>query len=274
MPDIATFRARLGQWIDSPIPHHAIIALITLNAITLGLETSQTVTARYGEALHLLDRALIAVFTLEIALKLIAWGPRFFRNGWNVFDLLVVGVSLIPTAGPLSVLRSLRVLRVLRLVSSMGRLRIIVDSLLHALPGIGWIGVLLGLVFYVFAVMGVGLFGAAFPEWFGTIPGALYSLFQIMTLESWSMGIVRPVMEQYPYAWLYFIPFILMTTFTVLNLFIGIIVNSMQELHAAEEKRLEERERRAHTEREDLLAQVSALQAQMRRLEQALRRQR
>jgi voltage-gated sodium channel len=268
--DHADLRTRLGAWIESPLPRNTIIALIVLNAVTLGLETYSAVMEHIGPLLRALERFIVTVFVLELTVKLIAFGPRFFRSGWNVFDLLVVGVSLVPAAGPFAVLRSLRVLRVLRLVSSMGRLRIVVESLLRAIPSIGGVGLLLGLVFYVFAVMGTMLFGAVFPDWFGSLGRSLYTLFQVMTLESWSMGIARPVMERFPYAWAYFIPFILVTTFTVLNLFIGIIVNTMQSLHAEEEKRLQALEDQAHEERETLLVQVRAVREQMARLERRL----
>jgi voltage-gated sodium channel len=122
-------------------------------------------------------------------------------------------------------------LRVLRLLSTVPRLRFVVESLLHSLPGISSIALLMVVLYYVFAVMATGLFGAGYPEWFGTIGRSMYTLFQIMTLESWSMGIVRPVMETHPYAWVFFVPFILVATFTILNLFIAIIVNTMQTMH-------------------------------------------
>ena len=144
-------------------------------------------------------------------------------------------VSLvIPATGNLSVLRALRILRVLRLISVVPSLRRVVGGLLAALPGMGSIAVLLMLVFYMFSVMATKLYGGNFPDWFGSVGASAYSLFQIMTLESWSMGIVRPVMEVYPYAWLFFLPFILVTSFTVLNLFIGIIVDAMQKEHEIE----------------------------------------
>ncbi len=224
-------REPLGAWIESDRIQHFIVTLIVINAVTLGLETSQSLMARHGELLHALDRLILAVFVVEILIKLYAQGLGFFRRAWNVFDFLVVGIALVPASGPLAVLRALRVLRVLRLVSMVPRLRFVVEALLKALPGISSIGLLMLILFYVFAVMSTGLFGDRFPEWFGTIGASMYTLFQVMTLESWSMGIVRPVMEQYPYAWAFFVPFILVATFTMLNLFIGIIVDTMQTLH-------------------------------------------
>lgn len=224
-------RQTIGAWIESDRIQGFIITLILINAVTLGLETSQSIMDRHGVFLHAMDRLILAVFVLEILTKLYAQRLGFFRQSWNVFDFLVVGIALVPASGPLAVLRALRVLRVLRLISMVPRLRFVVEALLKALPGISSIGILMLVLFYVFAVMSTGLFGAKFPEWFGSVGASMYTLFQVMTLESWSMGIVRPVMVEYPYAWAFFVPFILIATFTMLNLFIGIIVDTMQTLH-------------------------------------------
>jgi voltage-gated sodium channel len=260
-------RTRLGAWIESARVQRTIIALIVVNAIILGLETSEAITARYGALLTRIDQAILAVFVLEILVKFYANGLRFFRQSWNVFDLIVVGIALVPASGPLQVLRTLRVLRVLRLISTMPRLRFVVESLLHAVPGIGAIGGLLAILFYVFAVMATGLFGEAFPDWFGGIGASLYTLFQIMTLESWSMGIVRPVMQSYPQAWLFFVPFILMATFTMLNLFIAVIVNTMQAMHDASEGNDREHiEATVHAEGKVLDQEIRALRQEIREL--------
>jgi len=249
-----TRRQRTGDWIESSPVQNLIIGLIVLNAITLGLETSATVRDWAGGPLAIAERLVLSIFVIEILIKLYAHGFRFFRSGWNVFDFLIVGISLVPASGPFTILRALRILRVLRLLTKIARLRHIVESLLRAIPSIGWIAFLLGMVFYIFAVMGTKLFGEAFPDNFGHLGLTLYSLFQVMTLESWSEEISRPVMETYPLAWLYFIPFILITAFTVLNLFIGIIVNTMQEMHHEEETRQRRAiEDRAHEEREEIL---------------------
>jgi voltage-gated sodium channel len=263
----APLRTRIGAWIESSRVQRTIIALIVVNALILGLETSESVTARYGALLTRIDQVILAVFVLEILVKFYANGLRFFRQSWNVFDLLVVGIALVPASGPLQVLRTLRVLRVLRLISTMPRLRFVVESLLHAVPGIGAIGGLLAILFYVFAVMATGLFGQNFPEWFGSIGASLYTLFQIMTLESWSMGIVRPVMESYPQAWLFFVPFILMATFTMLNLFIAVIVNTMQAMHDASEGNDRDHiEATVHAEGQVLDTEIRALRAEIREL--------
>ena len=246
-----------------------IVALIVFNAITLGLETSDAAMQAAGRLLVTVDKAILAVFVAELAAKLYVYRSRFHRDPWNIFDLIVVGVALVPAVGSLSVLRALRILRVLRLVSAVPSMRRVVNGLLAAIPGIGSIVGLLSLVFYVFSVMATKLFGDAFPEWFGTIGASAYSLFQIMTLESWSMGIVRPVMEQYAQAWLFFVPFILVTTFTVLNLFIGIVVEAMQRQHEAGET--EERESMAAEGRDDraaILAELRALRAEIAGMKQ------
>ncbi|WP_439514762.1 ion transporter [Oceanibaculum nanhaiense] len=226
---------RLKGFIESGAFQNFIIGVIIVNAVTLGLETSATAMNLAGPVLIVLDRIALSIFIIEIILKLIVYRLRFFRDAWNIFDFLVVGVTLMPAGEGVSVLRSLRILRVLRLISVVPSLRKVVHALLRAIPGMGSVVALLSLVFYVAAVMATKLFGASFPNWFGTIGASFYTLFQVMTLESWSMGIVRPVMEVYPYAWLFFIIFILLTTFAVLNLFIAIIVDAMAQEHHAEE---------------------------------------
>ncbi|MEM7753420.1 MAG: ion transporter [Pseudomonadota bacterium] len=230
-----TFRARLSEFLDSTLVQNAIIAVIVVNAITLGIETSKTLMDAAGGLILAIDRICLTIFTIEIAAKLFARGPSFFRSGWNLFDFTVVAISYVPDAGPLSVLRALRILRVLRLVSAMPRLRRVIEGFLSAVPGMASVFGLMALIFYIASVIATKLFSASFPEWFGSLGGSAYSLFQIMTLESWSMGIVRPVMEVYPYAWVFFLPFILVTTFAVVNLVVGLIVNSMQDAHAQEE---------------------------------------
>lgn len=226
----SSWRLRLGRWIESPRVSSFVIGVILLNAVILGLETDQDLMARSGNLLVALDKACLVVFLVEIACKLLAFRGIFWRSGWNIFDFVVVGVALVPGAGPWAVIRSLRVLRVLRLLTMVPSLRKVVAAFLHAIPGLGGVLAVMAIFFYTAAVLSTNLFGASFPDWFGSVGRSLFSLFQIMTLESWSMGIVRPVMEQFPYAWAFFVPFIILATFTILNLFIGIIVSTMQEL--------------------------------------------
>jgi voltage-gated sodium channel len=222
-------RAAVAAFLDHPKISRFLIAVILINAVTLGLETSPAVMDWAGTFLITIDRICLAIFVAELSARLYALGLRFFRSGWNVFDFTIVAISLIPAGGGLSVLRSLRILRVLRVVSAVPSLRRVVDGLGRALPGMGSVFLLILLIYYIAAVIATKLFGASFPDWFGNLGASAYSLFQVMTLESWSMGIVRPVMEVYPYAWAFFVPFILMTTFAVMNLIVGLIVNSMQE---------------------------------------------
>ncbi len=228
-------RAKITAFIDRPMFQNFILGVILFNAVILGMETSEPLMARMGPLLLTLDTICLAIFVVEILLKLVAYGPRFFRDGWNIFDFAIVGISLLPATEGLSVLRALRILRLLRVLSVTPSLRRVVEGLMAALPGMGSVFLLMGIIFYIGSVMATKLFGAAFPDWFGTLGRSGYSLFQIMTLESWSMGIVRPVMNVYPHAWAFFVPFILITTFAVVNLVVGLIVNSMQDAHGAED---------------------------------------
>ncbi|MEM8824035.1 MAG: ion transporter [Pseudomonadota bacterium] len=229
-----TARARLEAFLDRPATRNFIIAVILVNAVTLGLETVPPAMAAAGPLLVTIDRICLAIFVIELLAKMIAQGTRFWKQGWNLFDFTIVAIALAPNAGPFSVLRALRILRVLRIVSVFPRLRRVVEGFVTALPGMGSVFLLMGIIFYIASVMATKLFGASFPQWFGDLGSSGYSLFQIMTLESWSMGIVRPVMKVYPYAWAFFVPFIMMTTFAVVNLLVGLIVNSMQDAHAEE----------------------------------------
>ncbi len=251
-------RARLGAWLEGRAFSRFIIGLIIINAAILGLETSPTVMAQTGGALVWLNKAILAVFVAEIALKLVAFGPRFFRSGWNVFDFLIVGISLVPASGPLEILRALRVLRVLRLLSQVPKLRVIIESLMRALPGMGWTTLLLLLVFYVFAVMGTMMFGQEFPELWGNLGRSLFTLFQVMTLESWSTGVARPMFDAYPWAWIFFVPFILVSSFMVLNLFIAIIVTATQSIHLDEEDE----------QRRQIIATLDRIEGRLGRLEE------
>ena len=264
-------RSRLQAWLVRAPVQNTILALILVNAVVLGLETSASVMQAWGPALRALDQAILAVFVVEIALRIVAWRGAFFRDPWSLFDLAVVAIALVPASGPFAVLRALRVLRVLRILTIVPSMRRVVGGLLAAIPGLSSIAAVLGLLFYVFAVIATKLFGADFPDWFGTLGRSLYTLFQVMTLESWSMGIVRPVMEIYAYAWAFFVPFILMATFTMLNLFIGVIVSAMQSFTEAEKAETiaavgdarDHIEADLHAELRALRGEIAALRAQM-----------
>jgi voltage-gated sodium channel len=262
--------ARLSSIVESRTFNSFITIVIVINAVVLGLETSPRVMSAAGPVLLAIDAAALWIFTLEIGLKLWLYRARFLRDGWNIFDFAIVAIAWLPAAGPLAVLRALRVLRVLRLMSIVPQMRTVVGALFRALPGMGSILAVLVLVFYVAAVMATKLFGAAFPAWFGSIGASMFSLFQIMTLESWSMGIVRPVMVVHPGAWLFFVPFIVVTTFTVLNLFIALIVNSMQSLQAETNKSLRVEADIAHDERTLLLERIDSLAEEMRKLREKI----
>jgi len=270
LPD-SSRRQRVRAWVEQPRVQNFIICLIVLNAVVLGLETSPSAMAAAGGLIIQLDRAMLAVFVGEIALRLYAHRAAFWRDPWSVFDFAVVAIALLPATGPLAVLRALRVLRVLRLLTMVPSMRRVVGALLAAIPGLGSIAMVLLLIYYVFAVIATKLFAATHPEWFGNLGRSLYTLFQVMTLESWSMGIARPVMESFPYAWAFFVPFILVATFTMLNLFIAIIVNAMQSYTEAEQhdtQRVVEAARE-HIEA-DLHAEMRSLREEIRALKAML----
>ncbi len=217
----------LRKVVENPRTERFIMTVIILNAVVLGLETSKTVMASYGWLLELLDHIMLAIFVVELAARIAVHRLAFFRDPWSVFDFIVVGIALVPTTENFSVVRALRVLRVLRLITALPSLKRVVAGLLAALPGMGSIVMLIGLIYYVFAVMATKLFGDDKPEQFGTLGESLFTLFTIMTLEGW-VEVVKGVMEKHPWAWLFFILFIVVTTFMVLNLFIGVVVNAMQ----------------------------------------------
>jgi len=279
-PSAATlpnYRARLAAFIESKLAVRVITALILLNAVTLGLETDPDIMARWGVYLQWTDRTLLTIFTLELTIKLVAYRFSFFRSGWNVFDFIIVSVSWLPASGTLSVLRAFRILRVLRLLSVVPQMRRVITALGHSIPGMSSvIGVLL-IIFYVCAVLSTKLFGQhpdpQMQEWFGTVGASAYTLFQIMTLESWSMGIVRPTMEYFPLSWIFFVPFIIITSFAVLNLFIGIIVDAMQ-MAQEPDRQADKAEMKSFTQEEvsELMERLQEMSAEVSALHQKLDR--
>ena len=233
--ELTGLRGKVASIVESGVFVNFIIAVIIGNAVVLGMETSDSITAQAHDVLLWLDHIALAIFSVEILLKLFAYRLSFFRQGWNLFDFVIVGIALVPASGELAVLRTLRILRVLRLVSVVPSMRRVIAALLHAIPGMASIMSVLLIIFYVASVLSTKLFGAEFEVLFGTIGASMFTLFQIMTLEGWSDGVVRPVMEVYPYSWVFFIPFIIVTSFAVLNLFIGIIVDAMNIIHEGEQ---------------------------------------
>jgi voltage-gated sodium channel len=250
----------LRRIIESAGFQRALTTLILINAVTLGLETSDAIMARMGPILIAADRMIVAVFILEILAKIIVYSRRFVRDPWNVFDFVVIALSVLPATESFSVLRAFRVLRILRLVSAVPSMRSVVMGLLNAIPGMATTAGLLFLSFYVFSVIATQLFGEAFEEWFGTLGASMYTLFQIMTLDGWSMDIVRPVMTEFPWAWAFFVPFIIVNAFAVLNLFVAIIVNAMSTEAFAESSAS------AHADSERILEELAALRREVRAL--------
>lgn len=243
---------------ESPAFQSFIVAVIVVNAITLGLETTRAGDGNLSPFLHLVDRVALAIFVVELSLKLLAQGRRFFASGWNVFDLCIVAISFFPAAGGLSVLRVLRVLRVTRLFSVVPSMRVIVEALVGAIPGMTSIMLVLGLIFYISAVLTTRLFGDHFPSQFGDLGVSSLTLFQLMTLDGWSGEIVRPVMERYPWSWVFFISFIIITSFAVLNLFIGVL---MSNIEAQQEEREVQRDQSLQLTVERIAKEVSELRA-------------
>ncbi len=271
-PPVPGLQQKTRALVDAPLFQRTIIVVIVLNAISLGLETSPQIVARFGALLAVVDRVMLAIFVVELLLRLFAYRAAFFRDPWSVFDFIIVGIAVLPSSGAFSVLRALRVLRVLRLISAVPSMRRVVGALLAALPGMGSIAAMLALVLYVAAVMATSLFGSIAPEYFGHLGTSLFTLFQTMTGEAWP-DVARAVMVEMPYAWIFFIVFILVSTFSVLNLFIAVVVNAMQE-QVADEMRAEEDQHAAEasSERAVLLDELRAVRREVAELRERLPR--
>lgn len=255
-----TLRERLAEVLESTKFNNLILGVILFNAVLMGMETSETIMSNAGGLVHVLDKICLVIFVVELLAKLWTYGLRFFRSGWNVFDMIIIGIALLPDSQGLSVLRGLRVLRVLRVVSIAPSLRRVVEGLLKALPGMASVFMLMGILFYIAAVMATQLYGEEFPDRFGDLAGSALTLFQVMTMEGWADGVVRPVMEIHPYAWLFFIPFIFATSFAVMNLLVGLIVNSMQEVAEADMKKFEV------DQHEQVMARLAAIEERLEKL--------
>jgi voltage-gated sodium channel len=251
----------LAHLLSHRLTERVVTALIVVNALTLGLETSERVMAAIGPALVAVDRAILAVFVVELAARLAVHRLAFFRDPWSLFDLFVVGIALVPATDSLAVLRALRVLRLLRLVTAVPALKRVVGGLVEAIPGMGSIMLLLALIFYVFAVMGTKMFGATSPDQFGSLGSTAYTLFQVMTFDDWSSGVVKPLMERHPYAIAFFLAFILLSTFMALNLFIGVIVGALDAEKGIDKPDPSER---ILLELQSLRAEVAAMRAERR----------
>jgi len=260
------WRTHLRSFVDSDHFHRFIVAVIIINAITLGLETSDQAVGDFGGPLSAVDRIALAIFVIELVLRLLAHGWRFFRDPWSVFDFVVVGIALIPASGAFSVLRALRILRVLRLVALVPSMRGVVSALLAAVPGMASIAALLGLLLYVAAVLATQLFGAKMSERFGDLGSSLFTLFQVMTTDDWAV-IAREAMVDHPLAWIFFVIYLLVSTFAILNLFIAVVVRAMEEQIASEVKAdVAEHQREDAVAAATILEEVRALRAEIAEL--------
>lgn len=224
----------IKKFIEAKYFQHFITFLIIFNGITLGLATSRDFMNDYGVLIHNMDNIIIAVFTLEITMRIYIHRQQFFKDPWSLFDFFVVSISLIPANEGLSILRVLRVLRLFRLLTIVPQMRLIISAILSVIPGMASVSLVLLLFFYVFAIIATNLFSMTFPQWFGSLGESMFTLFQIMTLESWSMGIARPIMETHPYAWIFFVIYILIVTFIMVNLFIGLVVDAIFTIKGSE----------------------------------------
>lgn len=248
---------------DAPAFQRAIIAVITLNGLALGLETSPGLADGHSTAFLVIDRLVIAIFAVEIILRIAAQGKAFFRDPWNWFDLVIVAVALVPASESLSILRLFRFLRVLRLISVVPGMRRVVSALFTAIPGLASILVLLLLSLYVAAVIGERLFHEAAPQHFGNLGKSLFTMFTVLTVENWP-SVAEDVMAKEPLAWIFFVTFIVVTAFFILNLLIGVIVSAMEtEVNSSRWKEDQELEREQHTA---LMNEIRALNEKIDRL--------
>ena len=251
------FRARLYKALYSPRVETFITVLILLNAAVLAALTYQYaehgLSGKWVQFLIKVDLAIVAVFCAEMCLKIYAGGTKFFKSAWNLFDFFVIAVGIFGTSYPLTVVRSLRVLRTLRIVTRVPSMRIVVESFLRALPGIGSVLTVMLLMIFVFSVIGTQLFGGIAPELFGSLHASAFTLFTVLTLEGWP-DVAREVMPHSSGAWIFFVTFIAINSFAVLNLMIAVIINAMQKEYDME----------AEEEREDILEEVQALRAELK----------
>lgn len=242
----------------SPVFTIFIVVVILSNAVIIGMETYPYMESRYGAWLHLTDRIILGIFVWEIVLKIIACGRRpqdFFRDGWNVFDFIIVAAAFVPgIQNQTTILRLIRLLRVLRLLSALPNMQVMVVAVINSIPAIAQMALLASLLFYVYAVIGQTWFGTHDPQYWGTVHISLLSLFRVLTLEDWT-DLMYTTMERYPYSWTFFVSFVLFATFVIFNMLIGVILNSMDEAR----KTIREEQARAHIP--DLLDAVQAMRA-------------
>ncbi|MGP1586162.1 MAG: ion transporter [Schwartzia sp. (in: firmicutes)] len=210
-----------------------ITVVILLNAAVLGLLTNRTLSVDEISLLESIDKACLGIFTIELVAKLLVERRKFWSDGWNIFDFVIVLSSILFMSSSISVLRAFRIFRLLKALAEFPELQILVSSMLKAIPSMTWALLLLFIVFYIFAVFGSTMYGDAFPELFGDIGASMFTLFQVMTFESWATAVARPIMEIHPHAWIYFLTFILLTAVTLLNVMVGIVVEAVSSIAEA-----------------------------------------
>ena len=251
-------------------PHFeiAIIAIILINALLLGLDTFPAVDRDFGDWIRITYLVILAIFIVEALLKMTASTPRvvgYFRDGWNIFDFLIIVFALIPATGELAMIARLaRLLRVLRLISAIKDLRLIVSALVRSIPSVGHVILLMTIIMYIYAIIGYHLFSEHDPENWRSLGISLLTLFNIITLEGW-IEVMSTAMELHSFAWVYFVSFVIIGTFVVINLFIAIIINNLDE---AKLDRLRELEQ--PVSREELLREIRATQDALQRLERRM----
>jgi voltage-gated sodium channel len=257
---------------SNPRFQHFILGVIVVGAIIIGVETSATITARYGDALAALEMLIQTIFVAEIAIRILAYWPRptgFFTNGWNIFDFAVVTTSLLPQIGAFAIVARLaRLLRVTRVVSAFPELRLIIATMLRSIPSMGHVIVLLSLLLYVYAVLGFHFFRETDPAHWGALGPALLTLFQMLTLEGW-VEIQAAVLDAHPWAWIYFSSFVFVAVFVVVNLFIAIVINNLESV-----KHEQQIDADRHSTHHALLEAIETVQQQLAELEERLRSRR
>jgi voltage-gated sodium channel len=245
----------LKKLVDSKAFQYTVLVIILANAALLGFETLPLVSDEMRVTLDIIDGVFLFCFIIELGLRMIAYRGAFFKSGWNIFDLIIVGLSALSLSSGISALRAFRVLRVLHVITIMPRMRVVVSSLLDAIPGIASVGVIVLIVVYVFAVVAANLYGADHPDLFGGVFTSMYTLFQVLTLEGWA-EIAATVAETDPHSWIFFITFVLVGTFTMLNLFVAIVVRVVDEDSDELEEQIKYEMRKSH---QDLLAQNASM---------------
>ena len=265
MQQISLFADRL---VNKAAFEYTIIALILLNGVFLGLGTSPVLVQQYGDLLHLGNQIVLGVFIVEALLKMIALAPRvdmYFRDGWNVFDFLVIVFSLIPATGEFAmVARLARLLRVLRLISAIMELRLIVAALVRSIPSVGHVMLLMSIIVYIYAIIGYQLFHEHDPMHWRNLGISVLTLFNIITLEGWTV-VMENAMQLHSWAWIYFVSFVIAGTFVVINLFIAIIINNLDDAKAERLKELQ-----PPVSREELMRELRSTRNALQRLEERL----